>query len=163
MVRMINQKFNRLRIIQAKGRAKNGHPRYLCSCDCGQKTVVDIYNLKNGNTKSCGCLQREKTIARNKRFRNFTHRATGSPEVVAYHNARRRCEDTTSPQWKDYGGRGIQFLFTSVQQWLNEAGLRPSPKHTIDRRDNNRNYEPGNIRWATRKEQTANRRPKCVS
>jgi hypothetical protein len=81
-------------------------------------------------------------------------------EYRAYESAKRRCTDTTRENWESYGGRGIKFLFTSFEQFFAELGFKPEPKHlySLDRIDNNGNYEPGNIRWATQKQQLANKR-----
>ena len=90
-------------------------------------------------------------------------RRKGTPEYAAYLEAKKRC----NPQIKDenlkkqYSGRGIKFLFTSFDQFLADVGRRPTPAHTLDRMYNDGNYEPGNVRWATRSEQRLNQRGIC--
>jgi hypothetical protein len=84
----------------------------------------------------------------------------GTPEYTAWNNAKKRCSNPMHPQWPYYGGRGIKFLFTSFERFFAELGPRPSPQHSLDRKDNDGNYEPGNVRWATAKEQSNNRRPR---
>ncbi len=80
-------------------------------------------------------------------------------EYGAYCNARRRCENQSVRNYHNYGGRGIKFLFSDFSSFLAAVGPAPSPRHTIDRYpDNNGNYEPGNVRWATPKQQRANQR-----
>ena len=81
-----------------------------------------------------------------------------TPEYVAYYNAKGRCENSSRKCFSDYGGRGIEFRFTSFAQFLAEVGLRPSPHHTLDRKDVNGHYEPGNVKWSTRTEQNLNMR-----
>lgn len=81
-----------------------------------------------------------------------------TPEYIAYCAAKRRCEKPSEPSYPRYGGRGIKFLFTSIEQFVNELGSRPDGK-SLDRINNNGHYEPGNVRWATRSEQNTNRRP----
>jgi hypothetical protein len=85
---------------------------------------------------------------------------TGTPEYAAYQRAKNRCNDPNHPRFDDYGGRGIRFLFTSFAQFLAEVGRRPAgwfpsgrPIYSLHRIDNDGNYEPGNVRWATAKEQ----------
>ncbi len=82
-----------------------------------------------------------------------------SPEKVAFFNAKNRCECKKASYYKDYGGRGIKFKFRSFEQWFEELGPRPSPSYSVHRIDNDGHYAPGNIRWATRKEQRENSRP----
>jgi hypothetical protein len=81
-----------------------------------------------------------------------------APEYAAFHKAKHRCTNPNSCKWKDYGERGIRFLFTSFEQFLAEIGPRPEGKFSLDRIDNDGNYEPGNVRWATMKEQMANKK-----
>lgn len=76
----------------------------------------------------------------------------------AYWNAKTRCEDSANKSYKHYGGRGIEFRFTSIEQFIAELGAKPTPQHSVDRINNNGHYEPGNVRWATWKQQLANRR-----
>lgn len=83
---------------------------------------------------------------------------SGTPECDAYHNARHRCTDPKFDGYENYGGRGIKFLFTSFEQFFAELGSRPEGK-TLDRINNDGNYEPGNVRWATNSAQKKNRRP----
>jgi hypothetical protein len=81
-----------------------------------------------------------------------------TPEYVAWHDAKQRCTNPNDARhWKDYGGRGIKFLFTSFEQFFAELGSRPEGK-TLDRINNDGNYEPGNVRWATQSEQNKNQR-----
>lgn len=89
------------------------------------------------------------------------HAADGNPtpEYVAYQNAKARCEKPTHPSYPNYGARGINMLFDSFEAFFSELGPRPSPDHTLDRIDNDRGYEPGNLRWTTRAAQAENRRP----
>jgi hypothetical protein len=82
-----------------------------------------------------------------------------TPEFAAYRGAKHRCTNPNDKLWMNYGGRGIQFHFLSFEQFFAELGLKPTPKHSLDRRDNDGNYEPGNVRWATETEQQNNRRP----
>lgn len=98
----------------------------------------------------------------NKRFRQ-AHPGCwkGRPnlEWSSYRNARQRCTNPKNSNWKNYGGRGIQFLFTSFAQFMAVLGKKPTPQHTLDRFPNNDgHYEPGNVRWATMEEQAATRR-----
>jgi hypothetical protein len=79
-----------------------------------------------------------------------------SPEYVSYHAAMQRCNDPKHIAYKSYGERGIEFRFTSFEQFLAEVGRKPTSRHTIDRKDPGGHYEPGNVRWATRKEQARN-------
>ena len=85
------------------------------------------------------------------------------PLYNRYNAARYRCQNPKSPAYKNYGGRGIEFRFTSFQEYLNAVGDSPSPDHTIDRIDNDGHYEASNIHWATRTEQEVNKRARCDS
>lgn len=79
-----------------------------------------------------------------------------TPEYQAYRNANARCVSPTFIHFHRYGGRGIEFRFKSVEDFIAEVGRRPSPKHSLDRIDNDGHYEKGNVRWATAKEQHRN-------
>jgi hypothetical protein len=80
-------------------------------------------------------------------------------ELSAYYEAKYRCTNPKHKAYPYYGGRGIEFRFANIEEFLHEVGPRPSPLHSIDRINNDGHYEPGNVRWATKKEQTHNRRP----
>jgi len=84
--------------------------------------------------------------------------AAMSPEMRAFVGARSRCSSKTEPTVSKYRNRGIRFLFTSFEQWFAELGPRPTAEHSVDRINNDGNYEVGNVRWATKKEQRANQR-----
>jgi hypothetical protein len=132
------------------------NPSGLCMCGCGRATSLAIRSQRNrGDVKG----QPVKFIKGHFSGGRYTHGMCFSPEYSAYHSARARCTNSNSPAWENYGGRGIKFLFTSFKQFLAEVGKKPSPKHSIDRYPNNDgNYEPGNVRWATITQQLTNRR-----
>lgn len=148
-------RFERLLVLFRVENDRHEQPRFLCRCDCGQEKVVHSSSLLAGCTRSCGCLARELAGQR-LRARCHTHGMSKTPEYRAYHKAKERCSNPNHPKYPRYGGRGIRFLFTSFEQFYAEVGPRPSSEHSIDRKDNDGNYEPGNVRWATRKEQSDN-------
>lgn len=82
----------------------------------------------------------------------------GSPEYWAYHGARQRCTNPKANGYRNYGGRKIEFRFSSFGEWFATLGPRPGPEYSVDRINNDGHYEPGNVRWATDSEQIANRR-----
>lgn len=153
-----NQKFNRWLIIGYAGKFGNNkkQPHYWwCKCDCGNICKIQSGALKNNASKSCGCLKNEKSAER-----LFKHGKSNSKENKAYHLAKSRCNNPNSPDYKDYGERGIKFLFNSFEEFYSELGDKPEPKHlySIERIDNNGNYELGNCKWALIEEQSRNTR-----
>lgn len=148
----IGTRFGRLTVLAVEPR-RIGRG-YLCRCDCGGEMVATPHDLAHGRTKSCGCFARDNWLAR-----ITTHGASKSPEYSAFHSAKRRCTNKNYNRWADYGGRGIQFRFKSFREFFATVGPKPGPQYSIDRYPNNDgHYEPGNVRWATREQQQANRR-----
>lgn len=126
---------------------------WYCRCECGRLTKVYATNIKNGYTKSCGCIRDEKIIKQ-----SITHGKYHTPERRCYNKAKERCQNPKCKNYGDYGGRGILFLFSSLDQFINHIGTRPSNTHSLDRINVNGHYEIGNVRWATLDQQQNNKR-----
>lgn len=103
-------------------------------------------------------LGRDRFLAINRSRIQGPERLHNFPEYFIYKAARYRCISPKSSDWLNYGGRGVQFQFQSFWEFYNHIGPRPFPELTLERIDNDRHYEIGNVRWATRKEQAANSR-----
>jgi hypothetical protein len=147
------RRFGRFVVVKMIGLSKKRATIWLCLCDCGQKKRVLGSNLTRNTIKSCGCYRRDlRTI------HGQAHRSKGiTPEYRAYRGAKDRCRRKTYWLWHRYGGRGIQFRFKSFAEFFKELGTRPSPKHSLDRINNDGHYEAGNVRWATALQQRHNR------
>jgi len=126
-----------------------------CICDCGTLRDVIIKNLKSGVSSSCGCIGRKKTIERNTK-----HGKRYTKVYKTWQDMKARCSNKNMKQYKDYGGRGIRVCdewegdFMAFYKVVGDA-----PKNmTIDRIDNDGNYEPSNVKWSTVSEQCQNKR-----
>lgn len=150
---LTGQRFGRLVVIERYEQNRGGHARWVCRCDCGCSSVVPSDKLRAGKTQSCGCLKRERSSEA-----HTTHGGTGTRLYTIWSLMKRRCDN---PNDELYGGRGIRVCdewrdFSAFRQWAISNGY--SDDLSLDRKDPNGNYEPGNCRWATDKEQQNNKR-----
>lgn len=152
---MTNARVRSLTVLSQDGRV-NGQIVWSCQCDCGRLVKVRGSVLRSGRISSCGCMKSE---------RRRTHGMTGSPEYRAWSNMRVRCYNESHKDYGLYGGRGVKVHADwlgrgSFEAFLAHVGPRPSPLHSLDRIDPNKDYEPGNVRWAVAKIQARNTRVK---
>lgn len=157
----IGERFGRLTVLSFVGSRHmwNTSVRlWLCACECGATVEVAQKQLTQGSTKSCGCLK--KTIGELNRTHGEGGRGHVTPEYNAWMLMRRRCNAPSPAERDNYKGRGIMVCerWSSYEVFLADVGRRPTPRHSLDRINNDGNYEPGNVRWATRVEQAANKR-----
>ena len=147
-------RFERLEVLSRLPKEGARMFSFKCRCECGNEKNVRIDHLRSGRTKSCGCLNREQTSAR-----NFKHGLRRHPLYTTWDCIRQRCTNPNNPNYKNYGGRGIRLCerWTTFANFIEDVGPRP-PGRTLDRSDNERGYEPGNVRWATKHVQTRNSR-----
>jgi hypothetical protein len=165
LIDLAGQTFGRWRVLGlADERSKRGHARWLCRCIDGEEKVVRGDSLRNGQSKSCGCLKREEVSARMQGKVKHGHarsRKYGGPSraYVCWANMLQRCGNERHPRFPDYGGRGIGFdpAYRNFQNWHGHIGDPPIDK-TLDRPNNDRGYMEKNMRWATRREQQRNQR-----
>jgi hypothetical protein len=150
------KKFGRLTVISVFGKTKSFNTIWLCKCDCGKEVTVINTNLTRGNSKSCGCVNIEKICER-----NTTHGMTGTPLYKVWVSMRNRCNTKSCSTYKYYGGRGIKICnewqeFNNFYNWALKNGFKE--ELTLDRKNNNGNYEPSNCRWVTQLMQSNNKR-----
>lgn len=150
IIDLTGQTFGSLTVIRRDGFFEHRSQRviaWLCRCDCGNNHRARGQRLRSGETDSCGCVPR-------------SHGMTHTPEFHAWTAMKQRCSNPRNEQWDLYGGRGISVCAEwqgSFDAFFAHVGPRPTPDHSIDRIDDDGNYEPGNVRWATPEIQNRNR------
>lgn len=137
---------------QARTSAGRSKRLFLWRCDCGEEKAIPLVNVTTGKSTSCGCWQKEWT-----KKKHTKHGMTNSKEYYTYKSAKNRCTNANDAHYEYYGGRGIEFRFNSFKEFYDELGDKPEGM-TLDRIDTNGHYERGNVRWATRQQQSLNRR-----
>jgi hypothetical protein len=150
-----NQRFGRLTALQYH-KYSGSASLWECICDCGRTSYVDQYALRKGTITSCGCWRNEKS-----RARAITHGKSKTRLYTNWSAMVRRCSSPSSKSFQWYGARGITVCDRwreSFENFLADMGPPPSESHTLDRIDNDGNYEPSNCRWATAGEQNRNSR-----
>lgn len=153
---LIGQRFGRLTVIE-RTENKSGRTAWKCRCDCGNITTVLANNLKRGFSKSCGCLSKELCSKRG------THRMKDTKVYREWNGIKQRCLNANNPKYKDYGGRGIKVCdewleFQAFYDYVSKLPHFGEEGYSIDRIDNNGNYEPDNVRWADKNTQARNKR-----
>lgn len=145
-------RYGNLSVISLSDRKDFRHERYWnCKCDCGSLIVVKGCHLRNGNTKGCGCLRGVK----------IKHGGANSSEYRIWIAIKSRCLNKNNTAYHHYGGRGIKICSewqNNFDTFIRHVGKRPTSKHSLDRKDNDGDYEPGNVKWATQYEQSRNKR-----
>jgi hypothetical protein len=147
------QRYGQLQFIEDAGQNKHGQKLLRLICDCGKECVKLASAVRTGRTKSCGCLARSG-------LSNLRHGKRHSRVYNVWCNMKARCSNKQHPAYQNYGGRGIGVAseWQSFENFLQDVGEPPSPKHTLDRINNNGHYEPGNVRWTSRAVQSRNNR-----
>ena len=150
---LAGQKFGRLSVVRFD-RLQGCNTYWLCECDCGGYNVVPQGELAKGTTSSCGCKRRNRAASLNR-----SHGMSKTRTYQAWVDLRRRCLDPTHPAYRWYGARGITVCerWLTFENFLGDVGEVPEGL-SIDRINNDGNYEPSNIRWATQKQQVQNQR-----
>ena len=148
-------RFDRWCVIGPAGKDDRGNVLYDCVCDCGTRRRVKGTMLRVGRSRSCGCIRPDQLTKHGE-----ARRGRMTAEYRIWEGIQRRCNNPSDPVFEHYGGRGIRMCeaWSSYDAFLSDMGRRPSQRHSIDRIDNDGDYEPGNCQWATQKDQCRNQR-----
>lgn len=150
----IGARFNRLEILEYKGKDKWGSRLYLYRCDCGKEKITRESDLTHGKVQSCGCLKNELVSAR-----MTTHGRTHTQEHNTWAGMRQRCYYKKNRQYHLYGAKGIKVdpaWRDSFEQFFADMGPKPDKHYSLERIDSNKDYTKDNCKWATPKEQANN-------
>lgn len=155
---LTGKRIGELKVLSFEGRivtAKTSRIVWRCLCDCGIEKIVSGYNLKAGVGVNCCCKTKRQIKCQN------TTRGLGrTTEHRSWFHMLSRCLNPKHTGYKNWGGRGIKVCdrWMNFENFYNDMGLKPSPEHSIDRINNDGDYELSNCRWATKKEQANNTR-----
>lgn len=166
---LVGQRFGRLLVLERVGSSKYKEAIWKCRCDCGNEINVVAGELKKGSTRSCGCLKKEVASKLMKKLvqDNVTHGMSGTPVYRTWASMLQRCTNPNSSYYKNYGGRGITVCdsWHDFQNFYDDVSKLPhfyEEGYSLDRIDNNGNYELSNVRFADRTTQNRNRRDNII-